>query len=649
MRRIVTCIIYLLIGFQCISQEMDSLRLRLTVMKDDTAKVFTFYTYGNMFVQDTPDSAAFYYNKGKTLAEKLGFKKGIAAYASYYIVLLNIKGEYNEALQLTKEALAIYKTLGDKRDLSTAYLNVGNEWQYLSDFQQAAENYLEAKKLAEETGDLRTQRIANNNLAGVFLGLGQFQKGKEYAEFSLAIAKKINSDHAVASSLFNIATSETYLKQYDAALAHYREIEEIGKRVNDYMFILDGWLGAAGAYSGLKRYAEAEENYNEVLLLSRKKEAVEYELYAYMGLADMLLNAGRHHAAAAPVQAGIAIAQKTGAKYELKDLYFKASDMEEKMGRPAEALAFWKKFQQLNDSVINEKNKSDINLIEAKYEFEKKQSQIRQLEDEKRIHQLAIRQKSMLNYALISGAAILLVISGLFYRNYRQKQKIQEQRISELETEKQLTAAEAVLKGEERERSRLAKDLHDGLGGMLSGIKYAFQTMKGNLIMTPENHQAFERSMDMLDSSIQEMRRVAHNMMPEALVKFGLNTALKDFCNDINQSGALKITYQSSGLENAAIDETTAITIYRIVQELVNNTIKHAGASSAIVQLEQHAENITLTVEDNGKGFDTEILQQSKGIGWSNIRSRIEFLKGNIDIKSAEGKGTSVLVELKAV
>ena len=212
------------------------------------------------------------------------------------------------------------------------------------------------------------------------------------------------------------------------------------------------------------------------------------------------------------------------------------------------------------------------------------------------------------------------------------------------------------MKGEEQERTRLAKDLHDGLGGMLSGIKYSFQTMKGNLVMTPDNHQAFERSMDMLDSSIKEMRRVAHNMMPESLVKFGLDTALKDFCNDINQSGALRVTYQSIGLENAAIEQTTAIAIYRIVQELINNTMKHASAKTAIVQVTKADGNISITVEDDGRGFDSVILesrrarpddQVGRGIGWSNIQSRVEYLKGKIDIQSEPGKGTSVLIELK--
>ena len=245
----------------------------------------------------------------------------------------------------------------------------------------------------------------------------------------------------------------------------------------------------------------------------------------------------------------------------------------------------------------------------------------------------------------ISAIGFLITLL-LAWRNYTHRKKIQQQRISELETEKQLTATEAVLKGEEQERSRLAKDLHDGLGGMLSGIKHSMANMKENLIMTPENAAAFERSMDMLDSSIQEMRRVAHNMMPEALVKFGLDTALKDFCNDINQSGALNVSYQSIGMENEVVEQTTAIAIYRIVQELLNNTIKHTSAKNAIVQLSKEQSKITITVEDDGKGFDTSLLNKTRGMGWSNIQNRVEFLKGKIDVHSKVGKGTSVTVEI---
>jgi signal transduction histidine kinase len=279
--------------------------------------------------------------------------------------------------------------------------------------------------------------------------------------------------------------------------------------------------------------------------------------------------------------------------------------------------------------------------LRIKYETEKKDNQIR-------LQRSEIQRKTTFNFLLITGAAALLVISLLSFRTYRQKRKLQQQRIEELETQQQLMAAEAVLRGEEQERTRLAKDLHDGLGGMLSGIKYSFQTMKGNLIMTPENQQAFERSMDMLDSSIKEMRRVAHNMMPEALVKFGLDTALKDFCEEINRSGALQVVYQSIGMEQVQVEQSTAIAIYRIVQELLNNTMKHAAARTAIVQLGKTADGINITVEDDGAGFDTGILTRVKGIGWSNIQSRVEYLKAKMDVMSETGKGTSVHIEVPA-
>jgi signal transduction histidine kinase len=308
-------------------------------------------------------------------------------------------------------------------------------------------------------------------------------------------------------------------------------------------------------------------------------------------------------------------------------------------GRYKEAYQYFKTYQVLNDTILNSERTKQFSEREARFQSEKKDTQIK-------LQKATITQKNTLSMVLAGAVLALLVIGFLAYGNYKHKQVLQQQRINELETEKQLTATEAVLKGEEQERTRLAKDLHDGLGGMLSGIKYSLNTMKGNLVMTPDNAQAFERSMDMLDSSIKEMRRVAHNMMPEALVKFGLDTALKDFCADINKSGALHVSYQSIGLGNTEIDQTTSITIYRIVQELLNNTMKHASAKNAIVQLCKTNGQIAVTVEDDGKGFDTSVLKGTRGIGWSNIQNRVEFLKGKLDVNSAPDKGTSVLIEL---
>lgn len=163
--------------------------------------------------------------------------------------------------------------------------------------------------------------------------------------------------------------------------------------------------------------------------------------------------------------------------------------------------------------------------------------------------------------------------------------------------------------------------------------------------MTAENNEAFERSLDMLDGSIKEMRRVAHNMMPEALLQYGLDTALRDYTGEINRAGMLQVMYQSINMENKNINNSSAVIIYRIVQELLNNIVKHAGAQKALVQLVLQGNTLLVTVEDDGKGLDRQQLENASGIGWKNIRSRIAFLKGVIDIQSTAGKGMSVNME----
>ena len=170
--------------------------------------------------------------------------------------------------------------------------------------------------------------------------------------------------------------------------------------------------------------------------------------------------------------------------------------------------------------------------------------------------------------------------------------------------------------------------------------------MKDNLIITPDNMAVFERSLDMIDNSIKELRRVAHNMMPELLTKFGLDEALKEYCNTINATNLLSLKYQSMGMDSR-LEKSIEIITYRIIQELLNNIMKHAAATEAMVQLIKEDGRFSIIVEDNGKGFDTSSLKNDKGAGLINIQSRVDYLKGRLDIHSEAGKGTLVNIEFK--
>ncbi len=634
-----------LILFVCFAQQAysqqnavrDSLGLTLKEGKEDTIKVFNYYYYGETFETEDTDSAFYYYGKGKELAERLKYKKGISSYVSYAIAILNNQGKFKEALQLCLDLLEQLEGTSDKNLLAAAYINTGSEWQYLSDLESAADYYLKAASLVEATGNLKFQRVVYNNLASVLNSLHQYEKGKGYAEKSLLIAQKLNDDYAVASSTINIATSDFFLKNYSESLNHFKEVEKLGVKMKDEIIIMDGWLGIADNNKETKNYNLAEEFYRNVIATADKIEAPEYKMYGLMGISDLLIQVKDYSAAQPFIEQGIALAKELGTRIELKDLYLRATELYEAKGEFGTALNWHKKFVALNDSVINEKNTANVNLMEIKYETAKKEQKLI-------VQQSTIKQKSTLNKILIGCAAFLLIISLLSYRNYKQKRKLQEQRISELEKEKLLSATQSLLKGQEDERSRLAKDLHDGLGGLLSGVKLQLGAMKGNLILSEEHGRTFNNALLKLDESISEMRRVAHNMMPEALMKLGLQQALQDYCDGLSASQEFKINTEFYGLEKR-MNPSTEIVIYRIVQELVNNAVKHSGASSILAQVMRDKNLLTITVEDNGKGFDINDIEFVKGTGLKNIHSRVDYLKGQLDIKSTTGKGTSVHID----
>ncbi|HND82886.1 MAG TPA: ATP-binding protein, partial [Chitinophagales bacterium] len=180
----------------------------------------------------------------------------------------------------------------------------------------------------------------------------------------------------------------------------------------------------------------------------------------------------------------------------------------------------------------------------------------------------------------------------------------------------------------------------------LSSVKYSLNDMKENVILSADNAVSFTRSIDMLDSGIQELRRIAHNMMPENLMKFGLDKALADYCQSISKTNIVEISYNSFQLEDYIENSNVSITVYRVIQELINNTIKHANATQIIVQVFKENNILNITVEDNGKGFDVNNISNFKGAGWTNIQNRINYLKGKIQVDSAPTEGTSVNIEI---
>lgn len=611
--------------------------------KEDTNKVKMLLKIEESYLYNNDDSALYYNYQCESLISRIGAQKFKHQCFHDFVKIFHSKGNFKKALEYCQKSLEVAKQNKNKFQESTSYRAIFNIYHNLHMNDSAVRCAVYSIQLTTEINDTSNLAVNCGNLCWLYLDLSQLKTAIKYGQMGVEAGEKYKDTVGLLVSLNNLATCYLKTNVDVKAIPLLKKQYEIGCLVNRNRSVRNALynLGTIYFYKGdtaaLEKTTILLSDFNKKnRSIDIKNKTFQYIIYGFnyflhkkFKLAEEQLLIGMKLAEADSIIKPLLIFYSTysDVKYAQNDIVT-GNYYEEKWDST---------FQKTKEKELSEFEEE----LQTRYEVEKKSTKIK-------LQEAKLREKTILNYVVIGAGLTLLIISLLTYRTYKQKNKLQVQRINELETLHHLSVTKAVLKGEEQERTRLAKDLHDGLGGMLSGIKYSFINMKENLIMTPDNQQAFERSLDMLDSSMKEMRRVAHNMMPEALVRFGLNSALTDFCNDISQSSGLKVNYQSFGMEGVSIDQTVSITIYRIVQELLNNTMKHSGANNAIVQLTKSDGQLSVTVEDNGKGFDTKILTESKGIGWINIQNRVDFLKGKLNVTSKVGEGTSVLIELNS-
>ncbi len=230
--------------------------------------------------------------------------------------------------------------------------------------------------------------------------------------------------------------------------------------------------------------------------------------------------------------------------------------------------------------------------------------------------------------------AILITIIYLLTRSYLQRQ---------LEKQKIIMEKELAI---EHERIRMARELHDGLGSMLSGVKHSFSAMQKQMDLDEQQAKKFDYNIGKLNESIVELRDISHSMASESLLIYGLENSLRDYCRNISQPGEFNISFEALHTADMQLTDEQSFHVFRIIQELIQNIIKHAGTSEAILQLSYNENRLYITVEDNGKGFSMADIQNKKGIGLKNIESRIKTLKGKMDFRTAPKEGTSVLIEI---
>lgn len=580
-----TLVLFLLSNFLCIGQE------KITITLNQIDSLFQSENYKSIL----------------KINENTIAIKGDKEFADLKFILAKSHENLNQedrALKYYKDALSIYKEL-----------------EY---FDEVAQTNLEIYLLLDSQNNLSSDK--DNYLNDIY----------DYA-------KSIDSNKWLISYYNNVAVKFMNLKTKDSARYYFNKALELAVLENNVTRQINISINQGSLYSRLFSNQDSAIFYYKNALKAYNQDTVnlntEFNLYNNIG------NAYR---------------RKKDYKMAL-DYYYKAEGLElPKLNRKSKKILYsnmdityyymkdWVnaydylyKYDSIKDVINLKEQNTAISDIEEKYDNEKLRADNLETDAKRRQNQ---------NIAIGLGGSLALggLIAFLLFKNTKRKQKLAEQE-KEIESQKlatvlkeqELTAIDAMIEGQEKERQRIANDLHDDLGGLMATVKLHFNALKDK-----DSPELFDKTNDLIEEAYQKVRSVAHAKNSGVIAKQGLLKAVQHMADKISTSNKIQIEVLDHGLDNR-LENSLELTIFRIIQELITNVIKHANATEATIHLTNHEDSINIMVEDNGKGFNpSQITKTNKGMGISSIDKRIEHLDGKLTIESEKNKGTTVIIDV---
>ncbi|QOI97063.1 MAG: tetratricopeptide repeat protein [Flammeovirgaceae bacterium] len=520
-------------------------------------------------------------------AGKNNWKEEEAFAALYLGVITYLKGDYEHVQEKYFKALSLFEEMNHPAGIAATHNELAVFYHKQNDLKNCFRSLDIAEQIARQIND--SEKLGTNlgHRGAILAKRGRIKEAKPYFQEVYNIRKQQKDSVGlgyVLLDLAEIAVSENNIPQ---ALKYIDQSTRIRSLINDQQGLADNYLTKAQVYLTIKDYRQAIYQAEQGL-----------EQAQTLAMPDMV---------------------KQMLEF-LANIYKLAGDYKN-------ALRYQQEAHVIKDSLFTLQKAKDIQELQIRYETERKEQLLAQQAEK-------LRQNQWLIFLLTSILALLIVI-GYFWRKQIKIKKQQEATLREQEFQKLLTSS--VIASEEKERSRFAKDLHDGLGQFISSAR---------LIINQSTSQPMLNVAEQLDQMHQEIRNIAFNLQPRTLVNHGLTEALKEMAVRVSQTANLSIQVTATSM-NERLSEQTEISLYRVCQEWVNNIIKHGSCSHISIELVRHTSQLSLVIEDDGPGFNPDVLHRGKGFGWPNIQSRIQLLNGTVFIDSQPGsQGSSLIAEI---
>jgi two-component system NarL family sensor kinase len=549
------------------------------------------------------------------------------------------------SLEYYKKALGLRARLGNFVGAAKVHNNLGTLYADQGDFQNAAFEYQAGLSCLDtipesSPGYWKTKARILNNLSDALLHLGDYKQAIQRIEKSIAIRKENELYYSLAHSYLNAGAIylENKIRDLPKAKRYFHESLNLYKQYGDQG-------GIAKCYNNLGNLYLFQEKFDSALVYFDR--ALEEDLLDPLDVFKVLRNKGSIFSRQGnPEKAleffneGLKRISTIGNKEEIARLYLDMGTVLVQKKRYDEAVDYLSKSRKIADSsqLFGLELLSTAGLASSH-------------------KQEVFQERTRRNIQLLVALVILLSILGIAFFmisiNRRKRQiaeqnaRLARQEVDGLLQKQELQTAYARLAGQEEERKRVAQDLHDRLGVMLSTAKLYFQPLQASLKkVSEESIEPLQNVKQILDDAVKEVRRISHNMFSPTLTSLGLASEVRILADRIREAKSVDIQLTTSGMEER-LKGMLEVQLYRVIQEAVGNALKYAEASSIHIQITQSEEFVKITIQDDGKGFDSKsIMGKGKGMGLSNMSARVQELNGQIKIDSEVGKGTQVAVEV---
>ncbi|WP_299779001.1 sensor histidine kinase [uncultured Formosa sp.] len=570
----------------------------------------------------------------------------------------NITGDYKSTIKYTNQTITLLKKLEMDKGLAACYNILASAYKNLGEYPKAIDNFMQCLSFSEKTNNKVQEANAYQNIATLYLLQKEYKKSAENLDRAANLYREIGDDDGVLTTLFNFANILKEEGKFDQARKHYQTVLGYRKKEGNKAVV---------AYVNINlSQMLVEEGKCEEAVVALKKTLTLLEELKFSSDITIVLNdlglcetkLGHTREAINYFQRALSIGEEQSLLRYKSDIYKNLSQLYQKENNYKKALEFYQK------GVISvaEQNSLDkekyVAKIQERYETQLKEARIQLLEKEQKLSEaelqkaeLTVKRQLLVRNALISGFVLVLITLIILRLSYIKRLRVQKelslqqeenakQKISQMINDHKLSVIERYQEGQDEERARLAREIHDGIGSDLAGIKIAFE----HYIENHQDESQSKRIAKAIGNACVDVRSLSHQLHPLSFSKIGFTSFLTDFIDQITQKTQIDI--QTFFFPEEEIDQLPDVLLadaYRIVQELINNILKHAEATYADVQLTRHEDHLNIVINDNGKGFQKS---KKQGIGLRNIKERLHKVQGSLEIDSSPGHGTSITIDI---